>query len=59
MDIPKAIEIQTKYSIELMACLPDAECSAILLGIEALKRLDDHRHGKTLPFERWLPGETE
>ena len=29
------------------------------LGIEALKRVDDQRNGKVVPFEKWLPGETE
>ena len=32
---------------------------ALQLGIEALKRIDDQRNGKILPYDRWLPGETE
>ena len=59
MTLQEAIEILSLYEIELMTCLPDAECSAVKLGIEALKRVQRRRAesgGKLGPL---LPGETE
>ncbi|GAH87653.1 unnamed protein product [marine sediment metagenome] len=55
----KAIEILVHYDDPLRQFTIKETKEAAKLGIEALKRVDDQRNGKVLPFDRWLPGETE
>jgi len=59
MDIDKAIEMLTLYikRPEVPNCFD--QDGAIQLGIEALKRINNHRHAIIDMFTELLPGETE
>ena len=57
--IDEAIKVLTPITILLQDTGSTAECDALKLGIEALKRLRDHRNGFPIPASMLLIGETE
>lgn len=59
MKPPETIEILTSASNQFNIVGEGNFRDAIKQGIEALKRVDDQRNGKVVPYEQWLPGETE
>lgn len=59
MKLSKAIEIlELNYQAQPRSWYKDY-FAALKMGIEAMKRIDDQRNGKVLPYDRWLPGETD
>ena len=59
MTLDAAIERNQTTKNELLRDGFPARATAIQLGIEALKRIKDSRHGMTKIFQSFLPGETE
>lgn len=59
MKIEKAIEILRNILLDVSTDGPLDQHDALKLGIEALKRLRDHRNGFPLPPSTLLPGETD
>lgn len=58
MKIDKAIEILYQTRIPLKTAADHDTLDAIMLGIDALKRIKLHRTDRRYPFNTLLPGET-
>lgn len=59
MNIPKAIELLLSQEIKLKTASDHDHYKAILLGVQALKRVEDYRQFDELHCKNPLPGETE